>query len=119
MGAAAVMGGAMENLLGNNTIVEGARRSSTPGPSTSNSFSVFNNFKSVIGAATKSSTQPTSATSSFYVSSPPVAPEPIAVDKHSPPPQKTVQGTVWMLCPASVVVFLFRLFFVLMKYCFN
>lgn len=111
MGAAAVMGGAMENLLGNNTIAEGARRSSTPGPSNATGFSVFNNFKSVISAATKSSTpQPAPAASNFYVSSPPVAPEPIAVDVHSPtyasPPQKSVQGTVWMLCPASVVVFL-------------
>lgn len=113
MGAAAVMGGAMENLLGgngSNTIQaqaqaqDSARRSSTPGASTGGGFSSIFNLKSVISAATKTTPapQPTPSASNFYVSSPPVVPvEPITVELRSQSiatvPQKTVQGIVFSL----------------------
>lgn len=129
VGAAAVMGGAMDNLLsGNsNSSQEQARRASAPGTSsnTSGGFSSIFNLKSVINAATKAAPnpQPTPCTSNFYVSSPPV--EPICVDLHSPhhtaAPQKTVLGTVKRL--PGLRSFLFPLFWLfvclLMKYCFN
>ena len=103
MGAAAAMGGAMENLLSNNSNLnpDGTRRSSTPGPSgnsgSGGGFSSIFNFKSVMNAATKPTVpQPAPPTSSFFVPSPPVAQEPIAVDSHShaAAPQRSVQGTV-------------------------
>jgi hypothetical protein len=68
---------------------------------------MFNNFKSVINAATKTTTpQPAPTTSNFYASTPPVAPEPIAVDAtHAAVPQKSVQGTVWDALPRFRLLF--------------
>lgn len=124
MGAAAVMGGAMDGLLsgnGNNSNQDSARRSSTPGASTGGGFSSIFNLKSVINAATKTAPpapQPTPSASNFYVSSPPVVPvEPIAVELRSQSnatvPQKTVQGIVsrWMLSKTLFVFLAFCLFF--------
>lgn len=94
------MGGAMDNLMGgssNNSNQDHARRSSTPGGSSGTTSGGFNSiFKSVINAATKTTTAPSA--SNFYVAPLPVAPEPIAIDSHSQPhvapPQKSVQGIV-------------------------
>lgn len=99
MGAAAVMGGAMDGLMtvnGSSGGQEQARRASTPGTTsnTGGGFSSIFNLKSVISAATKTALTPTTSASNFYVS--PVAPEPIRVDLHSQShpaaPQKSVQG---------------------------
>lgn len=81
-----------------------ARRASTPNSSGGGGFSSIFNFKSVISAANKTAPTPQSpaaSSSNFFVSSPPVAPEPIAVDlhpqSHAAPPQKSVQGIVGCL----------------------
>lgn len=109
------MGGAMDSLLGNNnnsSNQDNSRRSSTPSSGNSGSagggFSSM--FKSVINAASKTTTpQPAPTTSNFYVSSPPVAPEPIVVDSHSPShavvSPRSVQGIVGLRV-VSVCVFL-------------
>lgn len=125
MGAAAVMGGAaaLDNLLsgnGNSIAQEQVRRASTPGTTANTGggggFSSIFNLKSVISAATKTSApspQPTPA-SNFYVTSPPVAPEPMNSDLHmqtqAAAPQKSIQGIV------QVVVGRFR-WFVLVCFC--
>lgn len=116
MGAAAVMGGAMDGLLSganNNSNQEQARRASTPS-STGGGFSSIFSLKSVLSAATKTapSPQPAPATSNFYVSPPPVASEPIAVDSpsHTAPPQKSVQGIVGCFSRLRVVCFCFLVF---------
>lgn len=101
MGAAAVMGGAMDGIM-NSTNQDNARRSSTPNSSGGGGFSSIFNLKSVISAATKTAPTaqpPAASTSNFFVSSPPVAPEPIAVDfqSNTAPPQKSVQGIVGCL----------------------
>jgi hypothetical protein len=137
MGAAAVMGGAMDNLLNNNTShPDPSRRASTPNTSSTGGggFSSIFNLKSVINAATKTQApnpQPAPSTSNFYVSSPPVATEPITVDLHSQShttaPQKSVQGILlclrWLpfFCFVFVVLVFYFTFSVclLMKYCFN
>lgn len=120
MGAAAVMGGAMDSLMNNTANAEHARRASTPGSSgnTGGGFSSIFNLKSVISAATKTAPppapQPAPPTSNFYVSSPPVAPEPIAVDLHSQThaasPQKSVQGIVGCFRGYSGCFFCFPVF---------
>jgi hypothetical protein len=136
MGAAAVMGGAMDSLMSGNGInssQEQTRRSSTPSSSGNTSgFGGIFNLKSVISAATKSSTN---SSGSLSMPPPPVAPEPINVDMQPPPtpatpPHRSVQGTVWGsrrlelllfgfgFVRPFVLVFFFCLCFS-MKYCFN
>lgn len=137
MGAAAVMGGAMDNLMagnGSNAVQDATRRASAPGSNTGGGFSSIFNLKSVISAATKSPQNPPQpatapSASNFYVAPPPAATEPINVEMHSHSnaslPQKSVQGIVLSM-EASVLSTCFLwlgdfLFFVgiLMKYCFN
>lgn len=126
MGAAAVMGGAMDSLVAgnsNNSVQDATRRASAPVSNTG--FSSIFNLKSVISAASKAPQNPTPpavapTTSNFYVSSPAVA-EPINVEMHSHSnatvPQKTVQGIVLSVeasisftCCNGLVIFLFFYF---------
>lgn len=125
VGAAAVMGGAMNGLLSGpaNSTQDPTRRSSIPGEKAGGGFSSMFNLKSVINTVTKPVTtpQPTSSTSTsnFYVSAPPIPQEPINYDLHSQlnasPPQKSIQGRYFSLA----LRLLFVLFFSFLLFWWN
>ena len=108
VGAAAVMGGAMDNLLNanaNNTTEDQAQKSSASGTNSGGGLSSLFNLKSVVNSVAKPTSTPTQqsvpSTSNFFVSSPATAADPMNVELQSnfdaSLPQKSVQGIIIFL----------------------